>query len=607
MTYSLPTPLLPFLLVLMLCVLLAFGLSVAAWRRVNHSRRGWRVGAGLLASAGLWLLAFPPSQPLRSTTTEALLLTDGYSPDTLRQLLRQLGPGTHFWRYASLAASPDTPTLSNLAALRQRLPGLRRLHVLGQGLPAADLPELNTVGLVRHSGAAHTGFRMASWARSTQVGQPWVVEGYLNNHNSAAPVWVRLRAAGGLRDSVKLPNGWGAFRLQFTPKAEGRAVYQLDARAATANGLRLAPEPLPLEVVPARPLRLLLLAATPSFEFRFLKDHLARQGHAVALRVGVSRGLTQTEFLNQSAAAIGQLTPALLHKTDVLVADAASLTALSGTEAGALQAALRNGQSGLILLTDPAVALPRALPARSDFVLQLQAARAAQEPQAVYWAAAGSAKALVPATLRPAPALRVLVTTQGRQPIAAARRIGLGQVVVTTVTETFPWVLQGQTTSYASYWSQLLTAATPPNAPAATIRPENSWPRLNAPLTIRATALAPGPITVKATAGKAVRVALQQDEQMPDWVRGTFWPGTSGWHQASGPQTSSWFYVFSSQQWRGLEAQLRQQAATQWIAQHQPATLPAVAATTGSEPWSRWWGFGLFVLGSGLLWLEEKL
>ncbi|TGE05433.1 hypothetical protein [Hymenobacter fodinae] len=607
MTYSLPTPLLPFLLVLALCVLLAIGLSVAALRRSNRARRGWRLVASLLAVAGLWLLAFPPSQPLRTSTTEALLLTDGYSPDTLRHLLRQLGPGTRFWRYTSPTASPDTPTLSNLAALRQRLPGLQRLHVLGQGLPAADLPELGDLRLLMHPSAPRAGFRLAGWARTTQVGKPWVVEGSLTTREATGTVWVRLRAAGGLRDSVQLPAGHGAFRLQFVPKTEGRAVYQLDARAAANSGLRVLPEPLPLTVVAAHPLRILLLAASPSFEFRFLKEYLARQGHSVALRVGLSRGLTQTEFLNQPAAEIGRLTPALLSRTDVVLTDATSLTALSGAETGVLQAALRNGQSGLLLLADPAALLPRALPARPDFVLELQPTKSAQEPQELYWAEISPAKAVVPATLRPAPALRALVTTQRRQLVAASRRIGLGQVVVATISETFPWMLQGRPAVYGAYWSHLLSAVAPAVAPGPTILPQDAWPRPNAPLTLRTTGLPLTPITVRAPTGQSARVALQQDARVPEWAEGTYWPSTSGWHQATSGSTTAWFYVFGSQEWRGPEMQLRQQAAAQWQAQTQARIRPAVAATTSSQPWSRWWGFGLFLLGAGLLWLEEKL
>lgn len=605
MTYSLPDPLLPFLLVLALCIVLALGLSVAALRRVNSTRRGWRLGAGWLAVAGLWLLAFPPSQRLRTSTSEAIVLTPGYSPDTLRQLLRQLGPGTVLWRYAMPAAAADTPTLSHVAALRQRLPGLRQVHVLGQGLPAADLPELGVIRLVAHPAAPQAGFRSASWARSAQVGQPWAVEGYVANSGAEGPVWVRLRAAGGLRDSVQLPAGRGAFRLQFVPKTAGRTVYALDARTTDGSGLRLPIEPLPLEVLPVRPLRVLLLAAAPSFELRFLKDYLGRQGHQVALRTGLSKGLTQTEFLNQSARDVSRLTSSLLNQTDIVLADAASLSALSAAEASAVSGAVRYGQSGLLLLAETAVPLPRSLPARSAFVLELQSAKVAQEPQVVQWPTA-SAKTLVPATLRPGAALRPLISTQRQQPVAAARRLGLGQVVVSTIIETFPWVLQGQTKIYASYWSQLLSAAAPPIAPRATLAPETQWPRPNAPLTLKATGLSAAPITITAAA-TPTRVALRQDTRVPEWATGIYWPTRAGWHQATGQGVSSWFYVFSEQQWQGPETALRRQAAASWVAQSGTRLSSGAHLGTTSRPWSRWWGFGLFLLGAGLLWLEEKL
>lgn len=609
MTYSLPTPLLPFLLLLALCGLLAIGLSVAAFRRANRTRLPWRIGAGLLAMVGLWLLAFPPSQRLRASTSEAVLLTRGYSPDTLRQLLQQLGPGTLLWRYAAPATSPaDTPTLSNLAALRQRLPGLQQVHVLGQGLPATDLPELGTLRLVTHPSALQTGFRMANWARSTQVGQPWLVEGYLENTGARSPAWVRLRAAGAVRDSVRLADGRGSFRLQFVPKTPGRTVYELDVRGSNSSGLRVPAEPLPLEVLPARPLRVLLLAATPSFEFRFLKDHLARQGHRVALRTGLSRGLTQTEFLNQPAAELGRLTPALLGHTDIILTDAASLAALSTPEAGTLAAAVRNGQSGLLLLAEPTAPLPRPLPARTDFVLELQPSKAAQEQQALQWPTApAGAKTLVPTTLRPAAALRTLISMQQQQPVAAARRVGLGHVVVSTIVESFPWVLQGHPEVHAAYWSQLLSAAAPPVAPQATLTPETEWPRPNAPVTVRAVGLPSTSITISHATGAAARVPLRQDARVPEWATGTYWPARAGWHRAAGQGVAAWFYVFAEPQWQGPETELRRQAAARWVAQSGSQVSASGEAAMLTRPWSRWWGFGLFLLGAGLLWLEEKL
>ncbi|UOQ75600.1 hypothetical protein MUN84_12985 [Hymenobacter sp. 5516J-16] len=275
------------------CLLLAVTLTVAAWRRADRRRRVLRIGAGLLAVAGLWLAAYPPVRTQQHPATQAaILLTDSYSPDTLRQLLRRLAPGTPVWRYA--ATAPDTPTLGNLLALRQRLPQLRAVHVLGQGLPAADVSALQGLQVVSYLPPVAAAFHSAAWPRQPELGQPWFIEGYYQGE-AGEPAWVSLRAAGAGRDSVQLPKGRGSFRLRFTPKMTGRAVYTLVARQ---DGRRQAQEPVPLEVRPTRPLRVLLLAAAPSFEVRFLKNYLASQQHAVALRTGLSRGLTQTEFLN---------------------------------------------------------------------------------------------------------------------------------------------------------------------------------------------------------------------------------------------------------------------------------------------------------------------
>ena len=124
------------------CLLLALGLARAAWRPARP-RRGARLLAGLVAAASLWLTAYPPTRTVPAPRAEAILLTDDYQPDTLRALLSRFGPGTRVFRYALDAAGPtlkDPPTVADLTTLREQLPALRRLHLLGRGLPAAALP-----------------------------------------------------------------------------------------------------------------------------------------------------------------------------------------------------------------------------------------------------------------------------------------------------------------------------------------------------------------------------------------------------------------------------------------------------------------------------------
>ena len=593
------------------CLLLGLGLLALAWHRPRRRQRPLRMLAGALAAGALWCVAFPPLRHLPANRAEAILLTPGYAPDTLRQLLRQLGAGTPVWAYGNPEKAAKARPLASLLTLAGQRPAPRRLHVLGHGLPPADLPLLGTMALRLHPSAPETAFRTAYWPARLPLGQVLHLEGAVAQPKGAKSAWVVLRAAGAGRDSVQLPaNGAGTFRLRYLPKTAGLATYELLLRRP---GQPLLGEPVPVEISPPTLPAVLLLAAAPSFEFTFLKNYLAEAHYPVALRTSVSRGLVQTDFVNQVRLNIDRLTPALLARYAVVVADAGTLAALSGAETQALQAAVRAGRLGLITLAE-AAPLPRNAPGRADFTVLPRPANPASLPALAWPARPAEARAPLPAQLQPRPNLRVLVAGPQQAIAAASRRVGLGSVVVSVVPETFRWGLQGQAAVYASFWSQLLTAAVPPAPAKAYWRAGNRWPRLAQPLTLH---LAAGtlpttpPTVVPLAGGPAVRLALRQDTRLPEWSTGQYWPGTAGWHQVRGPgRVRHHFYVYPSTAWLGPEQHERRQAvaAITTAAAATPAiSTNALAADTVTEPWPAGWFFALFLLAAGYLWLEEKL
>ncbi|MBC6991559.1 hypothetical protein [Hymenobacter sp. BT491] len=596
---------LQFYTLLIFCLLLAVWLTVAALRRANRARLAARLLAGLAAAAGLWFTAFPLTRTLGTSRREAILLTSDYQIDTLQQLLRKLGPATTVWRYNELVPA-EAPVLASLPALPERHPALRRLHVLGRGLPAADASLPGNLQLVQHTPPAFTGFRAAHWNRQLELGKPVELEGFFENTEVAkAPVWVYLQAAGTARDSVKLPTGRGAFRLHFTPKATGLSVYELGARKQANT--TLAREPVPVEVLPTRPLRVLLLASTPSFEFKFLKNQLGTQQHAVALRVGISKGLIQTEFLNQPAHDLSRLTPTLLARYDAVVADAGTLSGLSAGENQALQNAIRSQGLGLIVVAD-AAALPRTTPARAGFAVVPRATAVTVRPQPLKWPGAPEkATAVVPGSLHLSAGSRALVTDAQQQTLVADRRFGTGRVVIALVPETFRWVLQNATQAYDSYWSYLLSTAARPLAVEERWHVLETWPHVQQPLTLRleAARLPAQQPTVQRAGAPAARLALRQDVRLPEWRTGQYWPTTAGWHRVQLPQKAAqWFYVYDTKNW--VNAQIIDYQALNNRAKI-PASASSDASDTVQQPWPVAWFFGVFLLAAGFLWLEEKL
>ncbi|QNH62061.1 hypothetical protein [Hymenobacter sediminicola] len=586
---------------LIACLLLALGLAVAAWKRPDPRRRAARVVASILAVAALWLTAYPPHRTSTVPQAEAILLTSGYQPDTLSALLRRLGPATRIWRYqpnTSAAVRSDTPSVARLGILREQQPVLRQLHVLGTGLPPAVMPELGSIRVIPHTPPAFTGFQTAYWNRSVELGQPLLLEGFFTSSARTA-VWVRLQSAGATQDSVRLPGGRGAFRLRYTPKTAGRLVATLSA-GPTAR--LLAQEPVPAEVLPTRPLRVLLLAATPSFELKFLKNHLAVQQHAVAWRAGISRGLTQTEFSNHPTTDLNRLTSALLARFDVLIADAAVLASCAPSETQALRSAQRTGGLGLILLAESAT-LPKAALAPGIRV-QMQPGAGIDRPRRL---AEVAATAVVPATLQLNDTAQPLFSVAGLvRPVAAAQRLGQGTVVVTTLPETYPWLLQNTPAPYNTYWSRLLTAAARPAEYSSRWTVVTPWPRLGLPVTVQLSATVRptrAPVVSDATGKPLAQLALLQDTGLPEWNTATYWPAQTGWQQLQRPgQVNQWVYVFGKNHWLGPQQQSWAQMA---LSAQSVSSKPVLLAVTVA--WPVGWFFALFVLAAGFLWLEEKL
>ncbi|MBD2720666.1 hypothetical protein [Hymenobacter armeniacus] len=583
------------------CVLLGLGLLAQAWR--GHRRRMLRALAGLVAAEALWLTAFPPTRQVPAARGQAILLTANYSPDTLRQLLRRLGAGTPVWRYGDLTAPNKTRPLNSLLTLAEQQPKLQGLHVIGRGLAAAELPMLGNMPIRLHPEAAAAGFSTALWESKLPLGDVLRVEGTALLPKADAPAWACLLAAGTVRDSVRVPAGGGPFRLRYQPKTGGLSLYELQLRR---GGRQLAAEPVPLEVTTPPLPAVLLLTATPSFEFKYLKNYLAETHYPVALRTTVSRGLVQTDFVNQPATDLARLTPALLARYAIVVADAATLAALTPAETGALQGAITAGRLGLLVVAE-AGPLPRSVPGRTDFaVLPRAAAQASAQPLTWPDAPAG-ARAALPAQLRPAAGLQPLASGPGQAVAAANRRVGLGFVAVSLVPETFPWGLQGRPDLYRSYWNRLLTAARPPAPTEAAWQVGTRWPRPQQPLLLHLTAAFPkSQPTVRAlSAGPTVRLALRQDTRLPEWSTAQFWPQAPGWHKLTGPgRVTHSFYVYPAGAWAGPEREERQLAVVQ---QAMAAPGAAVASETVAQPWPAGWFFALFLLAAGYLWLEEKL
>ncbi|MEJ7662846.1 MAG: hypothetical protein WKG07_26455 [Hymenobacter sp.] len=78
------------------------------------------------------------------------------------------------------APIPARARLLGTGGAGRAAPALRRLHLLGEGLPAAELPALGAVAIVRHAGPAFASIQSANWPQQLTLGQRFEVEGMIS-------------------------------------------------------------------------------------------------------------------------------------------------------------------------------------------------------------------------------------------------------------------------------------------------------------------------------------------------------------------------------------------------------------------------------------------
>ncbi|SIT88591.1 hypothetical protein [Pontibacter indicus] len=585
-------------------------LSWLAWRWPDRRRLVWRLLASAVAGVSLVLLLFPPTYQRALDPGTAILLTKGYTADTLENLLASLEPKPLVYTYQTEAQ--ETSAIPDLYTFQQEQPQLKTVHVLGHGLTEQELQALQDIQVVPHLSGMPAGISSVTWPDAVVLGEVVTVAGqYTLSFGETSTLY--LQAAGRAQDSVHFKKaGLHTFQLRYTPKQEGRYTYTLISKSG--NSIDTLGQ-VPIQVYPAAKPAALLVSSFPLFEFKFLKNHLGQLQHKVALRSTVSKGMYQSEWLNMPQTDLSRITPRLLQQFDVVLMEPQALQELSSAERSTLQSAVT--EDGLGVLTIAGEQLGNRTTA---FFTNFQSRRLSQQDTRNAWAnwatgAPTEAISVSPYTLVSSKAVTGLIAEQNNNLLAAGRRAGWGTVAISVVPQTFSWQLEGKQGTYASYWAHLLSSV------AKREVQEKFWqvskpqaPQVQQPLTLKLTdytltaaSAIPSP-TVRSTADTTrTGIALRQSPHQPEVYEGTFWPHCTGWHVVESPGVEPFYFlVQDSKAWPHQAIQAKREATLQFASQQQGI---GVAQTTAhvAEQVPVIWFFLLFVLSSGFLWLEEKL
>ena len=565
-------------------VLLVF----ASWQEVSRANKKYlplRLVAVCFAIVGLAYLALPINlyKQVVAHNGEVIIETNGTVADSVSLFLQQGHNATpvYSWDEFNLLQRPNFTTL----------------HVFGYGLSANQLQQLKGKQLVFHAASINTGIINASWQRVLHTGEKLQLQGSFVNR-TPQKIILLLSGFNTVLDSIAIPsNTQTIFALATIPKNAGKAVYTLKALGGNKT---IEEELVPVDIHPPDSLTVLVLAGSPDFENRFLKDWLSQNAFSVAQRTAISKGKYGKWFFNMDSMNLDKITAPLLDRFDVLVTDASALAALSPVEEAIIRAKLDAGL-GLIVKADTALTKAFYAP-----IFPLLAQQVKQQQFSVKFGGESNLRFLhgnQPTFIIANPGTLALATDSAGQILAATGLYGQGRVVLTTINNAYEWLLAGNSNTYHNYWGMLVNHAAKKKASTVKISLGQPLPHINQQLLVNIETGSPMPIAKVSGSD----VYLRQNLNLPFLWQGRYWPIQTGWQTIAVENYAADFYVYDKADWQYVDAAENLTATHTFIAQQEKTEkLVSNAIAKQSTPVPKIYFLALFVLSCIVLWAERK-
>jgi hypothetical protein len=539
--------------------------------------RRWRTSllllGQLLAATLLFLLLRTPDP---GDAVHTLHVLTAHAP---AKVLPVAASGERWLRLPEAPPRPGIASVPDLASALRRHPGVRHLHVIGDGLETRDREAASGRSITFDAAPRATG--ISDWwaPRFVHAGDLIHVQG---RTHGADGLQAELLDPAGLRVDQQALEGHGLFWLQARARSPGLADYQL--RLRRADGSLVDSTRAPVQVLPATATRLMLRAGGPDPDLKFLRRWAVDNGASLRAAIDLGGGMQAGDTVALDARTLADI--------DVLILDDRSWNGLGGTQRATVLAAVGNGMGLLLRASAPL--------ADAD-ALGLQV-RAAQRPPTFKLPSIETMSGALPALGRPPlridnPTGHAVLRDAHGEPVVAWRTHGRGRIAAWLPTDSFRLVLGGHADIHARLWADAINAVMRPRAPAPKDLPLQVYTgerTLFCGLDETARVIAPG--TVEAT-----RLAI--DPRSGPRSCAAFWPQRAGWHRLLDNGTETAFLVRAGDADQVLRA-ARTQQATRALAGRATTSVETHAQAQALPRWSLFllW----LVVTAGLWWFERS-
>ena len=548
------------------------------WKTKHSGRFVVNAIVALMTILALVVLILEPTKEVEINDSQAVVLTDNFDAAVKDSLLN---------RYEGIKVLDYNPKKS----IRKELDSLTSVIVLGDGIEPYDFYLFDSIPTTYIPNAAPTGVTQLNYTEQLVLGEELKVSGSYSQPIEKSFLVLQDSRNNGL-DSIQITVDKNAdFNLKTRPKLAGVYVYQLAVKDSA--GVVLETNSIPIEVMRKEPLRVLILNTFPTFETKYLKNFLAESGHEVIVRSQLTKGKYKFEYFNTPTRPIYQFTKETLKNFDIVIVDAETYTGLGNTIRKRFETSIE--EQGLGLFIQPSDFLFNSRSSDAYFKFRRDRMNTVKLP--VYAAETEKYPYQFNEQLLVEP-----IHLGGTSKLAAYRQIGNGKIAITTILNSYQFLLNGKSEVYHGIWTTILDKIAKKKGQAVSWQSNTKFPRIDEPFhfEIRTNLEEFGIINED-----SISVSLVQNALLPSHYSGTVYPKKTGWNsiQVENDSTNFSYYVFEHKDWKALKSTANIAANKNQFGKETLKNRTVVV----DRPVSLLVFYILFLLGVGWLWLSPKL
>ncbi|WP_316821763.1 hypothetical protein [Pedobacter gandavensis] len=584
-----------------ICVALGVFLLINEASRKRKAHLPWRLAASTMVLVCFYFLLYPPVYNTKTAggTQEFNLLTKGANLDHDLK-------GISYSLDEQVLKSPKKSALRFIADLEYFLksnPALQVVHIYGNGLDHSQLELLKGKQLSFHPGSLEEGLTALNWNPQLKATEKLTLQGSYQN-NGTEKLKFLLEGLGTNLDSVTIAGqGSQSFTLNARPQQAGKAVFRLIALKGRDT---LFTEPIPIEIKTSAPVKVLMLASNPDFEYKFLKNWLFEKQYPLVFRTRISKDKYSTDFLNTDLKEINTLTGALLKKMDLLILDEEELMQLSGAELANVKRAVNEGL-GLFIRIDQV---------KPDFHRGLGIEPGRYEVASEKHKGLNGILTKQQAKLSTLPIAQTLFLKSGNndqilfqessgKDLVSTSMYGMGRQTLSALSATYQWVLNGSDNDYADFWAEMLNRTGRASEVTQTWSMSPALPQTGESVNVSID-LANGGAVPKFRMENLVMSPLQNREIPTQWQLNS-WATKPGWNTLSFGDAQDSFYVYGEADWQQLKDHQKRLATSQFVQDHPISAAVQKSSVLLEEKLSLWWFLLPLLISVSFLWYETKM